>query len=279
MNQKIIGIIGGTGQMGKWLQRYFSQNGYDVRIAGRKTGSSFEELARQSHIVVLSVPQQAAVGITETVGPLMNKQQLLMDVCSLKEEIVTAMMQATSAQVLGTHPLFGPMTASVEGQNIIFCRGRGDQWADRLEKEFVSCGAVVTHMLPEIHDRHMAVVQGLTHLVSICMGQTLQKLGMKPREALLYATPVFRVKMDLIGRLLAQDLELYRNLINQNPYVKTTVDTFAAALKEGSRQLISDEIDSGTEYLQGLRQFFGDFCQQGYRESNAFIEKIYGRKK
>lgn len=279
MNQKIIGIIGGTGQMGKWLQRYFSKNGYDVRVAGRKTDLSFEALARQSHIVVLSVPHEAAVGITEAIGPLMNQQQLLMDVCSLKEEIVATMVQATSAQVLGTHPLFGPMTASVKGQNIIFCRGRGNEWADQLEKEFTSCGAIVTHMAPEIHDRHMAVVQGLTHLISICMGRTLQELNMKPDEALLYATPVFRVKLDLIGRLLAQDLELYRNLINKNPYVKTAVDTFAAALEEGGRQIMSDNIDSGTEYLKSIRQFFGDFCPQGYRESNNFIENIYGRKK
>lgn len=275
-----IGIIGGNGPMGKWLKRYFEAIGYRIVVAGRKTELTYEKLVGQSQIVILSVPQRAAVSICETIGPMMNREQLLMDVCSLKAKMVLTMVDATPAQVLGTHPLFGPMTPSIRGQNIIFCRGRGDDWADRLAADFTTSGAVVTHIDPETHDRHMAVVQGLTHLISICMGRTLQQLNLRPTEALLYATPVFRVKLDLIGRLLAQDLDLYRHLIAENPHVENAVETFISALQEGGQRLISDESVGSMDYLESIRQFCGDFCEKGYRESNDCIDAVYaGREK
>jgi len=40
---KTIGIIGGTGAMGQWLQRTLARAGYDVLVAGRNTDLTYEE--------------------------------------------------------------------------------------------------------------------------------------------------------------------------------------------------------------------------------------------
>lgn len=269
-----IGIVGGTGSMGRWFERFFSETGHRILIAGRKTPLKIEDLAKKSDVVILSVPLEPALDLAEKIGPMLSKNQLLMDVCSLKENILSTMNRFTRAEVIGTHPLFGPSSDSIRGQNIIVCQGRGAQWLGWLESEFRAQGAIVTRMDPVEHDRNMAVIQGLTHLLSICMGRTLQKLGMTPDLAILSSTPVFRIKMNLIGRLFAQDLDLYKNLIGQNKYVEETLEAFLSSMEEGKDCLLSGK-DKKTLFLESIRDFLGEFSQEGFDESNRIIKALF----
>lgn len=269
-----IGIIGGTGNMGFWFERFFSAIGHTVLIAGRKTPLKIEDLAKRSDVVILSVPLKPALDLAEKIGPILSENQLLMDVCSLKENIFSTMNRFTRAEVIGAHPLFGPSTDSIVGQNIIICQGRGSKWLSWFENELRAQGALVTRMDPVEHDRNMAVVQGLTHLLSICMGRTLQKLGMTPDSAILSSTPVFRIKMDLIGRLFAQDLDLYKNLIGQNKYVEETLEAFLSSMEEGKDCLLSGT-DKKTVFLESIRDFLGEFSREGFEESNRIIRALF----
>ncbi len=275
MSSTTIGIIGGTGSMGRWFERFFAGAGHNVLISGRKTKISFRDIAEKCDVVVLSVPLDAAISLSREIGPLLSRDQLLMDLCSLKENIMESMRSYTSAQVVGTHPLFGPFTNSIKGQNIIVCPGRGTGWLNWLEEVFRAEEAVVTRMDPVTHDRNMAVVQGLTHLLTICMGRTLQKMNMAPDEAMFYSTPVFRIKVDLIGRLFSQDTELYANLIGKNRHVKEALENFMSAMEEGKESLLSGREEDKTAYLENIRGFLGDFCRHGLNESNKIINEIY----
>ena len=275
MDRLNIGIIGGTGGMGRWFMRFFSEAGHNVLISGRKTEITYEDVAKKCDVVILSVPLEAAISISRRIGPVMSPDQLLMDFCSLKETILKNMLSFTSAQVTGTHPLFGPFTDSISGQNIIVCHGRGAKWLEWLEDEFTKKGAVVTHMDPLTHDRNMAVVQGLTHLLTICLGRTLQKLNMAPSDAVLYSTPVFRLKIDLLARLFAQDLDLYASLISQNTHVKDVVDTFLSAMDEANECLLSGQDRNVIHFMENIRDFLGDYCQMGLEESNKILTALY----
>jgi prephenate dehydrogenase len=275
MDRLNIGIIGGTGSMGRWFKRFFSEAGHNVLISGRKTEITYEDVARRCDVVILSVPLDAAISISERIGPVMSQNQLLMDFCSLKENILKNMLSSTSAQVTGTHPLFGPFTDSIKGQNIIVCHGRGTKWLEWLEDEFTKKGAIVTHMDPVTHDRNMAVVQGLTHLLTICLGRTLQKLNMAPSDAVFYSTPVFRLKVDLLARLFAQDPGLYANLIGKNTHVKDAVDTFLSAMDEAKKCLLSGQDENAISFIENIRDFLGDSCQQGFEESNKILTALY----
>ncbi|MBF0397611.1 MAG: prephenate dehydrogenase/arogenate dehydrogenase family protein [Desulfobacterales bacterium] len=272
-----IGIIGGTGSMGRWFNSFFSNSGHNVLIAGRKTPLSFEELAHQSDIVILSLPLEAAIKLCKEIGPILTKDQLLMDFCSLKEKIVNSMMLNTEAEVIGTHPLFGPFTDSIKGQNVIICKGRGEKWLNFVEDEFKTKGAVVTIMDPVKHDRNMAVVQGLTHILSISLGRTLQKLNISPKEAILFSTPVFRLKIDLIARLFAQDLDLYAGLVGKNEHVPEVFNTFVSSINESAESLIKN--NNPITYLEDIRKFLGTFCEDGLKESNEILNTLYSMVK
>ncbi len=270
-----IGIIGGNGQMGRLFNRLFSEAGHRVLVSDIKTALSSKDLAKQSDIVLLSVPIDTAISLSEEIGPILSKDQLLMDICSQKTSILKAMLRFTSAQVIGTHPLFGPFTNSIRGHNIIVCPGRGNSWLKWLEDELQTKGAVVTKMDSMTHDKNMAVVQGLTHILTVCMGRMLQKINMTPDDALLFSTPVFRINLDLIGRLLAQDLDLYEGLIAKNNYVQEIFEMFLSVLDEGRGQLLSGKPGDGAAFMGEIRDFFGTFCQESLVESNKMINALY----
>lgn len=269
-----IGIIGGTGGMGRFFEKIFKNAGHKVLIAGRSTELSNIELSKQSDLIIISTPVSAAIEICGEIGPYIDENKALMDFCSLKEDIVKAMVENTKAEVVGTHPMFGPFTHSLKGQNIILCPGRGNKWLKWIEKEFQNEKAVVSIMDPVDHDKTMAVAQGLTHLITICMGRTLQKLNMFPSESAPYSTPIFKVKNDLIGRLFAQDPHLYATLVGENKHVGNVLNLFLESIEEGKQAMLSNNSDKAVDFLQDIKSFLGDFCIQGLEESNKFMKSV-----
>ena len=128
-----IGIIGGTGGIGRWFADCFGKAGYRVHVTGRREGISLPELAARCRIVIVSVPIGATPEVIRQVGPLLPEDSLLMDFTSLKEDPLREMLAAARGEVVGCHPLFGPDCPSLEGQNIILCPGRGKSWLTWLE--------------------------------------------------------------------------------------------------------------------------------------------------
>jgi prephenate dehydrogenase len=204
-----IGIIGGLGKMGRWFHRFFREQGYAVSIADRNTSETPEDLARACQVVLVAVPLQDTIQVVRRIGSLIQKEALLMDIASLKSEMIAEMLQHTSAAVIGTHPLFGPGEPNITGQTVVLCPGRGKGWQDWLTGILVGSGAQVEVIPPEVHDYYMALVQGLTHFCTLALGLTIDSLGLGPVELRRFATPTFHRKLMEISYLVSQDSDLY----------------------------------------------------------------------
>ena len=217
-----IGIIGGLGKMGRWFHRFFEELGYLVSASDIGTEATAEELARACQVVLVAVPLQHTVEVVCTVGPLIQDDALLVDIASLKSEVVRTMLEVTSAAVLGTHPLFGPGEPNITGQTVVLCPGRGERWQYWLETIFVKAGAQVEVVLPEVHDYYMAVVQGLTHFSTLALGLTIDSMGLELKNLKRFATPAFHRRLMEISHLLSQDADLYAAM----PMLNSTYGVF-----------------------------------------------------
>jgi len=226
MTKPAIGIIGGGGGMGQWFARFFTGQGHPVRISERDAGVPLPELAASCPVVVVAVPMAATVEVIRRVGPLLGPEALLADLTSLKEEPVREMLAATTAEVVGCHPLFGPDCPSLDGQNIILCPGRGERWLKRMEGIFAKGGARVTITTPEEHDRMMALTQGLTHLDTILMGLTLRDSGVEPSRLDPFSTPVFRTKQAIAGKVFGLRSEMYAGILAGNPEMLRIIERY-----------------------------------------------------
>lgn len=204
-----IGIIGGLGKMGRWFHRYFGELGYRVSVADLDTEIKPQDLARTCDVVLVAVPLQHTVEMVRNIGPLVKNDALLMDIASLKSEVVRKMLEVSTAAVIGTHPLFGPGEPNITGQTVVLCPGRGQEWQDWLNRVLLESGARVAVVSPEIHDYYMAVVQGLTHFSTLVLGLTIHSLGIDLESLKQFATPAFHRRLMEITHLLSQDADLY----------------------------------------------------------------------
>ncbi len=225
MNGFEIGIIGGTGGIGRWFAGLFAGEGYPVHVAGRAAGMPLPALAARCRVVIVAVPIAETARVIRQVGPLLPEDSLLMDLTSLKEEPVREMLKATGAAVIGCHPLFGPEIFSLDGQNVVLCPVRERGWMIWLEEFFTQRGARVTVATPEEHDRMMALVQGLTHLESVLMGLILRDSGMKRTTLEAFSTPVFRTKQAIIEKVF-ETPALYAGLLAGNPHLPVVIEQY-----------------------------------------------------
>ncbi|MCX5828854.1 MAG: prephenate dehydrogenase/arogenate dehydrogenase family protein [Deltaproteobacteria bacterium] len=246
-----IGIIGGTGGMGKWFASFFKQEGYFVQIAGRNTGPDSRQMAADCPVVIVSVPIEATDAVIRKIGPCMLRESVLMDLTSLKEVPVRAMLETSVSEVIGLHPLFGPRVASLDGQNIAVCPARGKRWLSWLKDILEKNGANLMETTPEGHDKIMALVQGLNHFNTVMMGLTLAESGVSPEELRRFSTPVFRERLDHLDRIIAHP-GLYAHLIAGNPHTDKLLTSYRKNLGELLAFLQSGDVAALTKMIKSL---------------------------
>ena len=232
MNDIQIGIIGGTRGMGGWLARFLEKEGYIVHISGRNRGIDLDEMAPTCQVVVVSVPIGVTRAVIEKVGPFMRADSLLMDLTSLKEEPVKAMLETSASEVIGCHPLFGPQIDSIAGQRVVLCPVRTEKWISWLQAILEKNGAIVMETTPEIHDRMMAIVQGLNHFNTIVMGLVLSKAGVSFSELCRFATPAFQAKIEIIQKVFCQNPTLYAEIVTMNPDIHQLIEAYEKKVAE-----------------------------------------------
>lgn len=227
-----IGIIGGTGGIGRWFAQYFQKEGLEVEVCGRTSGPDLPALTRECPIVIVSVPIAATVDVIERVGPLMPERSLLMDFTSLKTEPVQAMLRVSSCEVIGLHPLFGPEAKTLAGHNLVVCPARTQKWLPYVLKLFRRGRARIIETTPERHDEWMAQVQVLNHLNTITMGLALRRSGFDLQELQPVATPAFEAKVDLMKKIFGPNARLYAQIITHNPFVDRVFGDYQKSLQE-----------------------------------------------
>jgi prephenate dehydrogenase len=237
MKNITIGIIGGTGGMGRWFADLLQKEGYPVHVWGRKSAMAINELTTLCNVIVIAVPISATAAMIKKVGPLLTEGSLLMDLTSLKKEPVELMMSNSKADVIGCHPLFGPGVDDASGENVILCPARGKRWLSWLRNILEKNGLVVTEETPEKHDEIMAIVQVLNHLNTISLGMTLKEAGVSLNEISKYTTPIFQTKLGIIKKVFTESPGLYADIIANNPDSDKILNLYENALAD-IRQLI-----------------------------------------
>jgi prephenate dehydrogenase len=271
------GIIGGTGRMGRLFAPVFERAGYDVLLSGRTTTLTNRDLAEQCDLVIVSVPVRDTVRVIDGIAPLLSEDQVLCDFTSLKARPVEAMLKS-KAQVIGLHPLFGPTVHSLRHQTIIVCPARTDDAVlHALLSVFRSEGAACTITSPDDHDRKMAVVQGLTHFVTLCMADSIRSLGYDVKKNDAFMSPVYRIELSLVGRLLSQDPALYADILQGNPYVPEVLAACRASADNLAAIVRSADPSAFAAFFQANNLHFGDYCQKGQDITDTLIECMVNR--
>ncbi|PZR09251.1 MAG: prephenate dehydrogenase/arogenate dehydrogenase family protein [Azospirillum brasilense] len=194
---------------------------------GVRAASLAEAAAQPFVLLAVPVAQIAATGAA--IAPHLRPGTLVVDTCSLKLEplrLLRAVLPA-SVELVGTHPLFGPNSGrhGIAGLRVTVCPGRGGR--HRLVERFLerALGLTVIRSTAEAHDREMAQVQGLTHLVA----RLVDSLDL-PRPS--QTTPSFEQLMRAVEAVRDDSEALFRTITQENPFVTPLTERFFATARE-----------------------------------------------
>ncbi len=271
MKKQTIGIIGGKGIMGSFLAKFFRSLDFPVIISDLNTKLSNKEVAEKSQVVIVSVPIHITKNVIREIAPAMRKDQLLMDVTSLKTFSVKEMLKS-KASVIGLHPMFRPGPAGLKGQVMVICPARcRSEEAKWLKDIFEKAGAEVQLMDAKKHDRLMGIVQTLIHFHSLVLGQTLRSLKVNLREIMVVMSPIYRLQFDVVCRIFAQNPMLYASIGMENPETKKITAKFLRETQTLRKILVKKDFFAFGRKFKQTAKFLGPFSQKALKESDRLI--------
>jgi chorismate mutase/prephenate dehydrogenase len=272
-----VAVIGGRGAMGALIVRLFGDLGHSVIAVDQESELTPGDAAEVADVTVVSVPIDVTEQVIREIGPRLRAESLLMDVTSVKSGPVRAMMDATKASVVGTHPMFGPSVHSVQGQRVVVCRARGDHWADWVSAMFTARGLTVVETTPGHHDRMMATVQVLTHFQTQVHGLTLARLGAPLAESLRFTSPAYLMELYMGARHFAQSADLYGPIEMSNPETPVVTSTYLDAAREVADIVASGDRGRFRAMFGEVQAFLGPFTSEALEQTSFLIDRLVER--
>jgi len=268
-----VTVIGGRGQMGRFFVEQLSSSGHYVDVMGRNDWGNAQQLLGESDLVIVSVPIEQTVPIIEKTANYLSPSTTLADVTSIKTPIVQAMLDRHPGSVLGLHPMFGPGVDSFLAQNVVVCPGRQHQAYQWFLDFITSKGGKLIESTPQEHDRMMGIVQAIRHFSTFGLGAFLAEEEIDLSRTLEFASPPYRMQLDLVSRLFAGDASLSLNMMSQGdrPQVisrlATTYTRLAELVELGDRTALTEEFGVACS-------FFGQETCRALEESNYMIDSL-----
>jgi prephenate dehydrogenase len=256
-----IGLIGGTGQMGRWFRPFFEKAGYQVLISGRSTPLTYQQCIEQSDAVIFNVPISNTVDLIHKLGHDFQPGQLMVDNTSIKTQPVAAMLEVApeGVEVLGMHTVFGPAITELRRQNVVFTSTpRSGELAQEFEGIFYKYGATITHTTPEYHDRQMAFHQNLEHFTKVVLAEVLRAQFGAPEAMATYSSPNSRLSLITMGRVLTGDPALYAEIQTQNLQGVGMIQEYLRVASELGRALMDGDASRFARAMSRCAEAFGD---------------------
>jgi chorismate mutase / prephenate dehydrogenase len=270
-------LVGGRGSMGCFFARWFQQSDYELRVLDRDDWPKVETLAAGIDLCVLAVPIDVTPAVAAKIAPQLPRGCVLADITSLKTGPLRAMLGAYSGPVLGLHPLFGPTTTTMDKQIIVVTPGRDLPAGQWLLDQLRVWGNVLVETSAAEHDEIMGIVQALRHFATFAFGQFLCSRGVPIFRTLELSSPIYRLELAMVGRLFAQDPELYAEIVFATPERQALLKQFVQSLQQNLPLIERGDKAEFIARFREIAKWFGPFSEQAMRESTFLVEKLVHR--
>ncbi len=190
--------------------------------------------------VVVAVPVQATAPLIAALMPALAPEAIITDAGSVKGSVVVAserILGRTAGRFCGSHPIAGTEHSGaaaalpdlLTNQRCILTPTRHTAPATirRVRALWRAAGMRVEEMPPATHDRVLALVSHLPHVVAACLVNAVADAGRASR-ALAYAAGGFRDTTRIAG----SSAEMWRDIFVANrTEVVDAIDRFGGALE------------------------------------------------
>lgn len=269
-------VIGGAGRLGQWLVNFLDAQGHDVAIADPKIGatdgesskcasqvvSDWKEAGSDFDVIVLATPP----GISQTIIlDLMadSCKALVFDVASIKSPLISTLAKAAQGgmNICSMHPMFGPSTALLSGRHVLVMDVGCPKAVEEAKKLFVDTMAQTVEIPLETHDRLMALVLGLSHLINLVFVTALLQINVPADELAELSSTTFERQLRISRDVVNESPTLYYEIQKLNAHGGLARNALSSAVQLLEKAVAADEptdfidlMTRGQNYLQSLEK-------------------------
>ena len=260
---KKLTIIGAGGKMGQWFAKFFSDNGYEVtgydaenKITGKTIikSDSLVGSVLQADYVMLCTPTRRTPEIIRLIAKEMKRGTFLIEISSQKSKTISALSKIPpKINPICIHPMFGPGTKKIKGKNVISIPVKDAKKELTVAKELFEGANFVTIDANE-HDKKIAVILGLTHLVNLVFANVISKDEKITLTEKMSGT-TFKAQKILSESILTESPELIETII-ANPEIRKFAEEFwkdigrlLTAVQEGKTEEVVNYVKSCQDRL------------------------------
>ncbi len=219
--------------------------------------------------VMLCAPVGAFADLAKAIGPVMAPGSVLTDVGSTKQSVIRDVGPFLPAGVhfVPAHPLAGTehsgpdsgFTTLFEGRWTLLTPPPGTDEAaiEKIAELWRRCGSMIERMEPAHHDRVLAIVSHLPHLLAFTICGTADDLAEESRrEVTNFAASGFRD----FTRIAASDPVMWRDIFLNNREALLEMlarfmedaQAMARAVRWGDAAYIEDKVERGRKIRRSL---------------------------
>ncbi|MCV0391811.1 MAG: prephenate dehydrogenase [Nitrosopumilus sp.] len=228
---KKVTVIGAGGQMGQWFSKYFASKGFEVtgydsesKIGGKDIieSDSLVGAILKADYVVLCTPTRRTPEIIRLIAKEMKRGTYLIEISSEKSKVVSSLSKMPAKiNPICIHPMFGPGVKTIKGQNIISVPIKDAKKELTVAKSLFEGANFVTIDAVE-HDKKIAVILGLTHLMNLVFANIISKDEKMLLTEKMSGT-TFRVQKTLAESIMTESPELIETII-ANPEIRRVAE-------------------------------------------------------
>ena len=212
--RRVVGVGRGRANIERALElKVIDEASDDVAVA-----------VQGADLVLLAVPVQQNDHVLEQLAGSLSAQTLVTDAGSTKMDYVAAvrrLLPALLAHVVPAHPIAGAELTGVDAahpglfvdKNVVLTPLPENhvQAVDRIESMWKACGARVSRMSPEHHDRVFSAVSHLPHMLAYSL---VHMIAARPdaKELFSFAAGGFRD----FTRIASSSPEMWRDIASTN---------------------------------------------------------------
>ena len=267
-------VLGGRGAMGRLMASLFERAGFPVRAIDVDNLADLPGAVMDAGLVMVSVPIDRTAQVIASL-PRLPEHCVLCDITSVKQVPLDAMLAAHSGPVVGLHPMFGPDVKSLVKQVIVVCHGRESSRYDWLLRQLEAWGGLLREESPAAHDQAMQMIQAMRHFTTIAYGVFLSRQPADLERLLRLSSPIYRLKLAMVGRLFAQSPMLYADIMLQAEHLPELISDYRHALDELLALVRSDDRDGLIARFRDVQSYFGELAPKLLKESAELLRKMH----
>ena len=259
---KTIAILGAGGQMGTWMSNFFEKSGFEVTgfdpenpiPKSIKKAESLISAILNVEYVLLSTPTKKTPEIIRLIAKEMKRDSFLIDITSQKSKTAIALGKIPAKVTpVCIHPMFGPGAKGVKNENIISIPIKdGKKELDVAKNLFPDADFVTIDSAA--HDKKIAIILGLTHLINIAFANILAKDD-KILLTQKMAGTTFKAQKIIAESIMTESTELIETILS-NPEIRRVAEEFwrdigllLTSAQEGKTDEIVSYINSNKEKI------------------------------